>query len=200
MIALVETSDLVFFFFLALMIVGVLFLSFFITIRAGRRHLCPSPYTGRPLRAGSELNYQTVEKVLRFLYDMHEYDNRLFDLRASAICRETGRIFPSAKSWMGTYHVDWTFLQKRYPGHYVSWGSLSDEQQRVIRSRHRSLSGFQTEFSSPTASPQRIEPEFAYTKPGPLYVDVESGHLLGWKEVPGTDLEVLIVQKPLLGD
>ena len=36
------------------------------------------------------------------------------------------------------------------------------------------------------------------TRPGPLYVDIETKVLLGWKVVPGTDLEVLIVQKPKL--
>jgi hypothetical protein len=29
-----------------------------------------------------------------------------------------------------------------------------------------------------------------------LYVDVETQILIGWKEVPGTEVEVLIVQKP----
>jgi hypothetical protein len=93
--------------------------------------------------------------------------------------------------------VDWTFLQKRYPGHWVSWGSLSKEQQEAIRDVHESLGKFQTQESSPTPAPRAVEPEYAYTKPGPLYVDLETKILLGWQVVPGTDFEVLIVQKPI---
>jgi len=98
---------------------------------------------------------------------------------------------------MDTVKVDWTFLQKRYPGIWVSWGSLNSDQQRAISDAHESLEGFQTEVSSPSPAPRAIEPEYAYTKPGPLYVDIQTKVLLGWKVVPGTELEVLIVQKPV---
>jgi hypothetical protein len=137
-----------------------------------------------------------MEKVLRYLYRYKQYDNRLFDLSKASFCRETGRIFQDSITWYDTISVDWGFLQKRYPGNYVSWGSLTLEQQSDIRDRHDALDGFQTERSSRRSSPRDVEPEFAFTKPGPLYVDVNTGILLGWKEVPGTDLEVLIVQKP----
>ena len=67
---------------------------------------------------------------------MHEYDNSIFDFGKAAFCRETGRIFPNVVTWYGTIKVDWTFLNKRYPGNYVSWGSLSEYQQEMIRSAH----------------------------------------------------------------
>lgn len=156
-----------------------------------------SPYTGVPLRRALDLSYYSAERVLRYMYDLHQYDNRVFKLSRAAFCRETGRIFTNCITWMDTIRVDWTFLQKRYPGHYVSWGSLSSEQQRAIREAHDSLEDFQTEISSPSPAPRAIEPEYVFTKPGPLYVDIETKVLLGWKEVPGTDLEVLIVQKPI---
>ena len=127
---------------------------------------------------------------------MHEYDNKFFDLNKAAICRTTGRIFPDSVTWYGAVEVDWNFLQKRYRGEYVSWGSLTEEQKTIIKERHLSLEGFQTKFSSPNPSPRFIEPEYAYTIPGPLYVDIRTGILLGWKCVPDTELEVLIVQKP----
>ena len=120
----------------------------------------------------------------------------MFDVTQAALCRDTGRLFPNALTWYGTLKVDWKFLRKRYPGNFVSWGSLSEFQQLKIRDKHGSLEGFQTEFSSPTPSPRAIEPEYAYKKPGPLYVDIDTSVLLGWKEVPETDLEVLIVQRP----
>jgi hypothetical protein len=92
--------------------------------------------------------------------------------------------------------VDWNFLQKRYPGKYVSWGSLTEDQKKEVREQHVSLEGFQTEFSCPEPMPRAIEPKYAFIKPGPLYVDIDHKVLLGWKEVPGTEMEVLIVQKP----
>ncbi|CUI17000.1 conserved putative membrane protein [Candidatus Protochlamydia naegleriophila] len=156
-----------------------------------------SPYTGVPLRRATDLSYYAAEQALLFLYNFQQYDNRIFKLSRAAYCRETGRIFTECVTWMDTVKVDWTFLQKRYPGIWVSWGSLNSDQQRAISDAHESLEGFQTEVSSPSPAPRAIEPEYAYTKPGPLYVDIQTKVLLGWKVVPGTELEVLIVQKPV---
>ncbi len=161
-----------------------------------RRSKALSPYTHLPLRRGSEIPSDAAEKVLRFMYNMHQYDNWLFDVRKSAICRETGRIFPDALTWYNTLEVDWKFLQKRYPGHYVSWGSLTPEHQEILRQIHQPLDEFQTEFSSPNPQPRLVEPEYVYQKPGPLYVDLDKKVLLGWMCVPDTDFEVLVVQKP----
>lgn len=61
---------------------------------------------------------------------------------------------------------------------------------------HDSLDGFQFTYSSKNPGPRQIEGRYALSSPGPLYVDLETYTLLGWKNVPGTDLEVLIVQKP----
>ena len=66
----------------------------------------------------------------------------------------------------------------------------------VIRRQHGSLDGFQTDHSSSQSIPRLVEPEFAYLKPSPLLVDFNTATLMGWKQVPGTDFEVLIVQKP----
>lgn len=174
----------------------LLIIGFWIGWRLSQRSHSVSPYTGVPLRRAIEIPYSSAEKILGFLYDHQQYDNRIFKLRRAAFCRETGRIFQNCVSWFDTINVDWTFLQKRYPGHYVSWGSLSKEQQEEIRKEHSTLEGFQTEQSSPLPAPRAIQSEFAYTKPGPLYVDLDSKILLGWKEVPGTEFEVLIIQKP----
>ncbi len=155
-----------------------------------------SPYTGLPLRSCTDLSYFVAERVLLFLDDLHQYDNRIFKIRKAVFCRETGRIFQDCVGTFDVVRLDWTFLQKRYPGQYVSWGSLNKEQQDAIRDVHDSLEGFQTEKSSPNPSPRAIEPEYIFTKPGPLYVDFATRVLLGWKAVPDTELEVLIVQKP----
>jgi hypothetical protein len=156
-----------------------------------------SPYTGIPLRKASDLSFFTTEKIFQFLLSIHQYDNRIFKLNRAAFCRETGRVFQDCINWFDIIHVDWNFLTKRHPGYYISWGSLTHELQKEIRDAHDSLEGFQTAYSSPSPAPRMIEPEYAYTKPGPLYVDIQTKILIGWKVVPGTDLEVLIVKKPL---
>lgn len=156
-----------------------------------------SPYTGMPLRPGYELPYESAKRILQYLYDLHEYDNRIFDLQDAAFCRETGRLFPKGITWFETIYVDWNFIQKRFPGNFVSWGSLNESQQEAILAAHGSLEGFQTMYSSSHSSPRMIEPEYAYKKPGPLYVDLDTKVLMGWKIVPYTDFEVLIVQRPV---
>lgn len=197
LLAAVDTMDIALFGIFILVTVLALFGLCVYGIWLSGRASSVSPYSKLPMRRGSDLSYFAAEKVLRFLYNTHQYDNRIFSLKRSAVCRETGRIFPNAVTWYDKIELDWSFLQKRYPGVYVSWGSLTEEQQEIIRHSHSSLEGFQTEFSSPHPSPKAIEAKYALAKPGPLYVDVNTKVLLGWKSVPYTDLEVLIVQKPI---
>jgi hypothetical protein len=174
---------------------GVIALFFFAGCK--RRHPSSlSPYTGLPLRRASDISFESKKRVLQFLHDRQEYDNRIFTIKSAALCRETGRLFPKSITWLDTIHVDWGFLRKRYPGNYVSWGSLDRTEQERIREAHVSLEGFQTEYSSPKPLPREIEEDYAYAKPGPLYVDIDTGVLLGWQCVPNTPFEVLIVQKP----
>lgn len=154
-----------------------------------------SPYSGMPLRYARDIGFSQSEKIYSFLFEMKQYDNRMFPLDKASFCRDTGRIFPDSVNWLGSIRVNWGFLQKKMKGQYVSWGSLTREQQQDLLRRHESLEGFQTEISSPTALPKGIESEYAFTRPGPLYVDVSSGTLVGWKAVPGTEFEVLVIQK-----
>jgi hypothetical protein len=174
----------------------LLFLGFIATWWLARREVTLSPYSGMPLRRATSLSYYSMEKVLKYLYQMHQYDNRVFDIKKAALCRETGRIFPDGLTWYNIIKVDWSFIQKRYPGKYVSWGSLTDEQKKYIRSIHDSLENFQTTYCSQNSSPRLVEEQYAFEKPGPLYVDLDQGVLVGWHCVPDTELEVLIVQKP----
>jgi len=194
--AVISQQELVSFWLLLFLVFLFLFTVFFFRLWQNREISCLSPYTGFPLRKGTDIFWVTRQKILRYLYDMHDYHNRIFDLQRAAFCRETGRIFPDALTWYGTIKVDWSFLQNRHPGDYVSWGSLTDEQKVLIAEKHGTLKGYQTEISSPTPSPQKVQPRYAHTKPGPLYVDLRTATLIGWKCVPDTDLEVLIVQKP----
>lgn len=196
-IAEVLPTDVMLFGFAILGVFFVLFAVFWIGWRLSSRRECLSPYSGMPLRRCTDLSYYSVERVLRYLYELRDYENQLFDLRKASFCRETGRIFPNSVTWLDSIHVDWNFLNKRYAGNFVSWGSLTPEQQDEVRSKHKSLDGFQTEHSSKNASPRSIEPQFALMQPGPLYVDIDQYVLVGWKSVPSTNLEVLMVQRPL---
>lgn len=196
LLATVESMEVALFGIFMLVVVLVLFGLCVYGIWLSRLPDSLSPYSHLPMRRGTDLSYYAAEKVLRFLYNTHQYDNRIISLKRAAICRETGRIFSNAVTWYNKIALDWTFLQKRYPGSYVSWGSLSQEQQEIVRNVHDSLEGFQTHFSSPNPLPKAIEAKYSFAKPGPLYVDMNTHVLLGWKAVPGTDLEVFIVQKP----
>lgn len=187
----------VIFSFAVLATFALLVLLFWFSWRSATKAQGVSPYTGFPLRRATELPYYAVEKVFQYLNSYHQYDNRIFLLRRASFCRETGRIFQESVTWYDVIKINWNFLRKRYPGNYVSWGSLTRDQQQEIREAHETLEGFQTDLSSPNPQPRAIHSEYIYTKPGPLYVDFDKKILLGWKEVPGTELEVLIVQKPV---
>lgn len=196
MIAVITEAQIIFFSLSILVVVILTVIFTFSGYRLINRPPSNSPYVKIPLRKGSDLPSDSIEKILRYLYHLHQYDNRMFDLNKAAYCRETGRVFPNAVNWYGQIKVDWTFLQKRFPGTYVSWGSLSLQQQLYIREQHDVIEGYNTRISSPNPSPRQIELEYALAKPGPLYVDLETNILLGWKNVPDTMFEVLIVQKP----
>ncbi|CRX39498.1 hypothetical protein [Estrella lausannensis] len=156
-----------------------------------------SPYTKQPLRFGEDVKLSSAETIMRFLhYEVGGYDNKVFAMKKSMVCRDTGRIFQDCVNAMGRAQVDWTFLQKRCPGTWVSWGSLTDEQKQDILDSQGQVDGFQTEKSCPHPSPRAVTEEYIYIKPGPLYVDLKTKVLLGWKCVPGTIFEVLVVQRP----
>lgn len=178
-----------------LLLFFVLFFTFWWLRRGVDVYQGTSPYTGNHLRSASELSYIIRERILRYLNEQTGYENRPFALNRASFCRDTGRIFPESVNWWGTSKVDWSFISKRAPGHYVSWGSLHHEDQERIRRIYGSLEGFQTQRSSSRAAPQLVEPEFIYLRPGPLYVDPTTDTLVGWQGVPGTDFEVLIVKK-----
>jgi hypothetical protein len=156
-----------------------------------------SPYSKLPMTLGIDIAGSMRRHVEDFLLSHPQPDNPPIDFETAAICSETGRIFPNSAVRGNFVRLDWTFLQKRFPGRYVSWGSLSEVEQGTIRLCHEFLTGYQTENSCPVPMPQQIDSHTASIKPGPLYVDRHTKILLGWKEVPETNLEVLIVQKPI---
>jgi len=163
-----------------------------------KRRVPTSPYSKMPMRRANTLRFTTQHIVKRYLKEMEDFDNRQFDLNRAAVCRETGRIFPRVVNWAGKIHLDWTFLQKRMPGSWVSYGSLPDDRRQDLWDKHGTLEGFQTEFSSVNPLPQDVEEEYSSIKPGPLYVNLENNVVMGWKIVPGTEVEVLVVKRPII--
>lgn len=155
-----------------------------------------SPYTKRPMMLGVDVPASIVSRIDAFMKDLPQPENPPFDMKKAAVCRETQRIFPDCVSRGEIISLNWSFLQKRYLGNWVSWGSLPADTQAMIKLCHKDISGFQTQVSSPSPNPQSIDMFFIEQKPGPLYVDVMKKVLLGWKIVPGTYFEVLVVKKP----
>lgn len=183
-----------------ILIFSLLFMALFLTLGwllTKKPNIPRSPYTNLPVRRAEGLPYETKRRVYLFLEAIHQYDNRPFKFNRALHDRETGRLFQDAIDWKGKATLDWSFLQKRYPGTWISWGSLSDELKEQIRNRHENLDGFEIYTSSKQPSPRAIEAKYSYNRPGPLYVDITTGILLGWKVVTDTELEVLVVQHPI---
>jgi hypothetical protein len=92
--------------------------------------------------------------------------------------------------------LSWKFLNQRCTRTFVSWGALSEEEKGILKLLHGSLEEYQTEKSSMNLRPEDVEEEFFSISPGPLYVDRKEKVVMGWKKVPGTYFEVLVVQQP----
>jgi hypothetical protein len=196
-LAVVSTGDIVLFSLIVFLVLMGLLAYFLIAFWRGKRKADVSPYTGMPLRYAIEIPYATRDKVNKYLSELRDYDNPIIDWEKAAFCRDTGRIFPHCVTWTGNIKLDWSFLTGRFKGHFVSWGSLSESSRKEIVKAQGSLWGFQTDLSSKNPAPRMIEEEYALIKPGPLYVDPDTKVVVGWREVPDTSLEVLIVKKPL---
>lgn len=195
-LSVVTTGDIALFSLVLFLVLAGLVAYFIIAFWRGRGRQDVSPYSGMPLRFATELPYATRDRVNNYIKELHDFDNPIIDWDKAAFCRETGRIFSNCVTWSGNIQLNWTFLNSRFRGQFVSWGSLSEGLKKEILKAHGSLVGFQTMHSSLNPAPRMIEEEYALEKPGPLYVDPESKIVMGWKEVPDTALEILIVKKP----
>jgi hypothetical protein len=172
---------------------GLLWLGWWVTRTRGSL----SPYTKQPMMLGVDMPHSMGRQVEEFMKSLAQPENEPFDYTKAAVCRQTGRIFPNAVKRGELIHLKWNFLDQRCKGSWVSWGSLTESQQGIIRLHHGPLDRYQTEKSCSRAAPQDIEPLYVMLRPGPLYVDVAKKILLGWQNVPGTNFEVLVVQKPI---
>jgi len=176
-----------------LLLGGLLWIGWWVTRTRGSLSL----YTGQPMMLGVDIPHSLGRQVEEFVKSLPQPENQPFDYMKAAVCRQTGRLFPNAVKHGELIHLNWNFLNERCKGNWISWGSLTGAQQGIIRLCHASLAHFQTEKSCPKAAPKDIEPYYVMMRPGPLYIDIEKNILLGWQNVPGTNFEVLVVQKPL---
>lgn len=156
-----------------------------------------SPYSGRPLRLGMDIARSMAEFINSYLAELPDKeDNPPIDMSKAAYCPVTGRIFSDCVSSSERIVLGWDFVSKRFPGTFVSWGSLSDHEKGEVKLLHESLEWFQTEKSSPLPRPQDIDEQYSLLSPGPLYVDRVQKVLVGWRKIPGTYFEILVVQRP----
>lgn len=178
--------------FLILVMAAILWVGWWMTNRSGAK----SPYTGLEMKRGEDLAFSAVHSIQKYLDGLSDPLNPEIEIRHAAICHQTGRVFSNAVNGFGVIRLDWDFLEKRARGNWISWGALSEQQREEILFCHDSLQGYQTEDSCKEPNPEKVDLYHATLSPGPLYVDCTSRHILGWKKVPDTGLEVLVLQRP----
>jgi hypothetical protein len=154
------------------------------------------PYCKEPLCLGIDAARSMTAMADVFMEDQPQPENPKIDFTTAAYCPTSGRIFPNCVGANEQVVLSWDFLSKRYHGNYISWGSLSEEERGILLLLHGSLEGYQTEKSSKRVRPEDVEEELYSLSPGPLYVDRKERVVIGWKKVPGTHFEVLVVQRP----
>lgn len=159
-----------------------------------RGNVCP--YCRRTMRLGIDVAKSISMMVNAFLQEQPQPENPQIDFSKAAYCPVSGRIFPNCVSGVEQVTLSWRFLNERASGTFVSWGSLPEEERGILKLLHGSLEEFQTEKSSAHSRPEDVEEEYISLAPGPLYVDRTSKVVMGWKKVPGTYFEVLVVQRP----
>ena len=108
--------------------VGLLWVGWWVTNRQGSS----CPYTNSLMRRGEDLAFSAATRVQHFLNSTDDPDNPAFVLRYAAISQQTHRIFPDCVNIFRVIKVDWSFLKRRHPGKWVSWGSLTPEQKMLL--------------------------------------------------------------------
>ena len=154
------------------------------------------PYCGKSMRLGADVAFSIRGMVKAFMEEQQGSENETIDFAQAAYCPVTGMIFPNCLAPGEQVNLSWDFIKARCPGTYVSWGSLSAEEQGVLKLLHDPLEGFQMDKSSAHSRPEDVEEDLAMAAPGPLYVDRKEKVLVGWKNVPGTYFQILVVQRP----
>lgn len=180
------------FFFVLIFMAGVLFFGWWVAKKRGT----VSPFSKKPMMLGVDMPFSIAKQIEEFVKSLPQPENPPFEMSKAAVCRETGRIIPNAVMRGEIVRLTPRYINERYPGNWVSWGSLTEEQKGIVKLHHREIPAYQMEHSSRNRFPQSAEQYYAVMKPGPLYVDMTTKTFLGWLVAPGTYFEVLVVKKP----
>ncbi len=158
------------------LLISTLYYLYWRTHLKGRK----SPFSGQNLARGKGILYPSAEKIHLFSSQLSVPENEEIDLSKAAFCRQTNRIFPNAITVFDEINVRRDYLSKYYSSKLTPWFLLSDAFRKEIENAHSSLDGFQIGKS---------------LKPGPLFVDKKNRTLVGWKQIPETEMEILVIQK-----
>ncbi len=165
---------------LGLLAVGVLLLaaaSFFYWWIYQRK--ARSPFTGKKLLPATCILYPAAEKIALFMQAEKQVP---IDWEQATFCPDTRRIFPKSLNQLGAVALPSPYWRGVYDKpSLTAWLFLTDEQKDEMFQLHGAIKGFQLGHQK---------------RPGPLFVDLKSKTLVGWKQVPDTDIEVLIVHYP----
>lgn len=153
------------------LLAGIMGLGYYVMCRQGSR----SPWSGQSMLKGKDLTFSAVAELRAHLAAQGQPENPDFEPLKAAVCKQTGRVVCDAINRFGVIRVPRDYISRRYPGNYTAWTQLSLPEQQATAARHLSLKSFVLEG---------------------LYVDLATKTLVGWQPVPGTGLEILVVQKP----
>jgi hypothetical protein len=131
--------------------------------------------TGGELAPGDLIAFHSVQRVHDFMLSKPQPENTPFKPKDAAVCRETGRVFPNARDGFGVIRVKSSYPNRRWKGSWVLWKELSRAERSRVEGKHGDLSAYESEG---------------------LYADPFDALIMGWQKVPGTELQVLIVEKP----
>ena len=162
------------------LIIGATYYLYWRTHLKGRK----SPFSGKILARGEEIFYASAEKIHLFSSELSQPENAPIDLTKAVFCRETNRIFSSSINAFGEIDLTRNYLKKYYSSKLVSWFRLRESEKLKLASMHTSLEGFQVGKG---------------LFPGPLFVDKKRSILVGWKRIPETEMEIIVIQKPKNG-
>ena len=173
------------------MLAAVIFLSrsfclialFWFGWRMTQRSHSVSPYTGIPLRRTTEISYYSAERILKYLYDLHQYDNRIFKSNRLLFAGKRGGFFKIASPGMMSSASIGISCRNGIPA-TMSPGEAYQETQDAIREAHASIWMDFRQRNPPPLLSAHDRTGICLYKTGPLYVDPETKVLLGWKKSP----------------
>ena len=134
-----------------------------------------SPFGNEPLLSGDKITFNGIARIREELFRLPQPYNPSFDPLKSAVCSETGRVFPNAVTRFGRISLRRQWWQQQWSGEWVAWEDLTPpEQERVARMLDLT--------------------DYPLSEPKACFVDPFQGLFKGWRRVPGCDLQMMVTQ------